>query len=156
MEIATEEIYTLLVPLHQARLIVPRVCVAEIIRYSPPQGRAGDMPDWFRGFVAWNDRRVPIVQVETLCGLPASDPGGRTRIAVFNGLSGHEESIVFGVLTEGFPQLLRVNRSVMELHDEHEWPDDGPVICQIRMINEYPLIPDLERIESLVREQIAA
>lgn len=156
METTAEEIYTLLVPLHQARLIVPRACVAEIIRYSPPQGRGADMPDWFLGYTPWNDRRVPTVQLETLCGLPASDPGGRTRIAIFNGLSGNDESVVFGVQTEGFPQLLRVNHSVMEPHDEQEWPDDGPIICQIRMINEYPLIPDLERIESLVREQIAA
>ena len=59
---------------------------------------------------------------------------------------------VFGLLTEGFPQLVRVNRDVMEVHDQQAWPDDGPVICQIKMINEYPLIPDLEKIESMVQE----
>jgi hypothetical protein len=42
----------------------------------------------------------------------------------------------------------------MELHEEQVWPDDGPIICQIRMINEYPLVPDLEVIETLVQEQV--
>ena len=155
MNHSIEELYSLLVPLHQARLIVPRSCVAEIVRYSLPQDRDTDALDWFRGFIDWNNKRVPLVSIEDLIGMPSTEAGGRTRIAIFNGLSGTLGGRVFGILTEGFPQLVRVNREVMELHDEHEWPDDGPIICQIRMINEYPLIPDLDRLESLVQEQVA-
>ena len=33
--------------------------------------------------------------------------------------------------------------------------EDGPVICQIRMINEYPLIPDLEQVENLLHGYLA-
>jgi chemosensory pili system protein ChpC len=149
-----EELYSLLVPLHQARLIVPRACVAEVIRYAPPEHRP-DAPSWFRGFVAWNDRQVPVIRVEDLCGLESAPPGGRTRLAIFNGMSGMLDASAFGVLTEGFPQLVRVNRDVMEIHDEHSWPEDGPIICQIRMINEYPLIPDLEKIEASIRDALA-
>ena len=32
------------------------------------------------------------------------------------------------------------------------WPDEEPVICKVRMINEYPLIPDLEQIEARVHQ----
>jgi chemosensory pili system protein ChpC len=156
MEHPVEELYSLLVPLHEARLIVPRSCVAEVVRFSLPQDRGAGAPDWFRGFISWNNQQVPIVSIEDLCSMPSTEPGGRTRVAIFNGLSETLGGRVFGLLTEGFPQLVRVNREVMELHDEHEWPDDGPIICQIRMINEYPLIPDLEVIESLVQEQIVA
>jgi len=150
-----EELYSLLVPLHDERLIVPRSCVAEIIRYSLPQERGAESPDWFRGFVSWNGRKVPVVSFEELCDMPTAEPGGRTRIAIFNGLSETLTGRAYGVLTEGFPQLVRVNREVMEPHDEHQWPEDGPIICQIRMINEYPLIPDLEVLESLVQKQVA-
>ncbi|MDP6675337.1 MAG: chemotaxis protein CheW [Gammaproteobacteria bacterium] len=149
-----EELYGLLVPLHQARLIVPRSCVAEIIRYSPLQSRGIEAPDWFRGFVGWNNLQVPVISIEDLCDMPSTEPAGRTRITIFNGLSKVLSGRVFGLLTEGFPQLLRINSKVMELHEEHVWPDDGPIICQIRMINEYPLVPDLEVIESLVQEQV--
>ncbi len=156
MDHPVEEIYSLFVPLHRARLIVPRSCVAEIVRYSALQEGAAGTSDWFRGYIGWNNLRVPVVSIEDLCKLPSTDPGGRTRIAIFNGLSEVLAGRVFGVLTEGFPQLVRVNRDVMELHDEREWPEDGPIICQIRMINEYPMIPNLEVLESLVQEQVVA
>lgn len=156
MDHPVEELYSLLVPLYQARLIVPRSCVAEIVRYSLPQDRGAGTSDWFRGFIGWNNLQVPIISIEELCDIPSTEPGGRTRIAIFNGLSEVLSGRVFGLLTEGFPQLVRVNREVMEPHEENVWPDDGPIICQIRMINEYPLIPDLETLESLVQEQVVA
>lgn len=154
MEYPEEELYSLLVPLHKARLIVPRSCVAEIVRYTSPLGSMDDTADWFRGFIGWNNLQVPVVSIEDLCNMQSIEPGGRTRVAIFNGLSESLGGRVFGVLTEGFPQLVRVNRDVMQPHDENVWPDDGPIICQIRMINEYPLIPDLEAIELLVQEQV--
>jgi chemosensory pili system protein ChpC len=150
-----EELYSLFVPLHQARLIVPRSCVGEIVRFSSLQDSADGSPDWFRGFIDWNNMRVPVISIEDLCGIGSTAPGGRTRIAIFNGLSDALNGRVFGMLTEGFPQLVRVNSEVMELHDEQDWPVDGPIVCQIRMINEYPLIPDLEAIEAMVQEQVA-
>ena len=149
-----EELYSLLIPLHQGRLIVPRSCVAEVIRYSEPEERPNG-PSWFRGYAPWNELQVPVIRVEELCGLEPVAPGGRTRLAIFNCVSDVLPAGFFGVLTEGFPQLVRVNRDVMELHDEHAWPDDGPIVCQIRMINEYPLIPDLERIEIIIQDCVA-
>ena len=58
------------------------------------------------------------------------------------------------MLTEGFPQLVRVNREVVQPAARQAWPENGPVICQIRMINEYPLIPDLEAIEDLIEDAL--
>ena len=69
---------------------------------------------------------------------------------IFNAVSGKLDTGYYGVLTEGFPQLVRVNREVMKLDDRQIWPTDGPVVCQIRMINEYPLIPDLQQVEELL------
>ena len=155
MEQSTDELYSLFIPLHESRLIVPRSCVAEVIRYSEPHNRPASGPDWFQGHIDWNGRQVPLISLELLCGLPAVSPGGRTRIAIFNGISEALPGRIFAMLTEGFPQLVRVNRGVMELHDETDWPDDSPIICQIRMINEYPLIPDLETIEERVQDQVA-
>lgn len=58
------------------------------------------------------------------------------------------------MLTEGFPQLVRVNRQVLQPVARRAWPENGPVMCQIRMINEYPLIPDLELIEGLIESAL--
>ena len=41
MEQDTDELYSMLVPLHQHRLIVPRACVAEVVRH--PLSEPGDV-----------------------------------------------------------------------------------------------------------------
>ncbi len=151
MTAASDELYSLLVPLNQERLILPRVCVAEVVRFGALQAEE-TAPPWFRGHITWNGRQVPVISFEELAGLTPAEPGGRTRVAVLNAISGRLSSGYFGVLTEGFPQLVRVNREVVQPAARHAWPENGPVICQIRMINEYPLIPDLEVIEDLIED----
>ena len=153
MNAANDELYSLLVPLNQERLIVPRVCVAEVVRYAPLQADEA-VPHWFRGYIAWNGRRVPVISFEDLAGLTSVEPGGRTRVAILSAISGRLSAGFFGVLTEGFPQLVRVNREVVQPAARQAWPENGPVICQIRMINEYPLIPDLEAIEDLIEDAV--
>jgi chemosensory pili system protein ChpC len=155
MERDTDELYSMLVPLHQHRLIVPRACVAEVVRHALADP-APDEPSWLRGRIPWLDREIPVIAFEELAGLPFAEPGGRTRVTIFHALAGVLGCAAFGVLSEGFPQLVRVNRQVMEPDARHAWPEDGPVICQIRMINEYPLIPDLERLELLIAGHMTA
>jgi len=38
---AAEELYSLLVPLADDRLIIPRACVAEVVRFSKPNQEPG-------------------------------------------------------------------------------------------------------------------
>ena len=153
MTSASDELYSLLIPLNQERLIVPRACVAEVVRFAPLQADEA-VPRWFRGHVAWNGRRVPVISFEELAGLTPVEPGGRTRVAILSAIGGRLSAGFFGVLTEGFPQLVRVNREVVQPAARQAWPENGPVICQIRMINEYPLIPDLEAIEDLIEDAL--
>ena len=149
MTSADDELYSLLIPLNQERLILPRACVAEVVRYAPLQMDKA-APAWFRGHIAWNGRKVPVISFEELAGLTPAEPGGRTRVAILNAISGRLSTGYFGILTEGFPQLVRVNRAVVQPAARQAWPENGPVICQMRLINEYPLIPDLEVIEDLI------
>jgi chemosensory pili system protein ChpC len=75
---------------------------------------------------------------------------GRTRIVVFNAMSEDFGMSYYGIITQGFPQLVRVNSDVLFPESERPWSEGQPVICRTRMINEYPLIPDLERLESML------
>ena len=148
-----KELYSLLVPLNEHRLIVPRACVAEVVRYSQPERRP-DSPSWFRGLVRWNDKRIPVVWFEELCGLKATEPGGRTRVVVFHALSTALATGYLGIIAEGFPQMVRINRDVIALDEDHDVPNDSPVICQVRMINERALVPDLEKLEATLQQQL--
>ena len=152
----TEELYILLIPLAEDRLIVPRACVAEVVRFSSPEKEAG-AHDWMLGSVTWNGRPLPVISFEGALGKDVPAITGRTRIVVFYASTGQLKTGYFGVLTQGFPQLVRVNKDVLQLHTTEGWPQDAPVLCRVKMINEFPLIPNLEKLEAmLARESLQA
>jgi chemosensory pili system protein ChpC len=148
---AVEELYSLLIPLAEDRLIVPRACVAEVVRFIEPEDSPGSA-DWYLGTVNWNGRQLPVVAFEGMIGGDIPMMTARTRIVVFYASSGNLRGGFFGILTQGFPQLVRVNREVLKLDKSVELPENSPVFCRVKMINEYPLIPDLEGIEERLSE----
>jgi chemosensory pili system protein ChpC len=146
-----EELYSLLIPLAGERLIVPRACVAEVISYQAP-AEMTNAPPWYAGLVSWSGRSVPIVSFEGAFGQALPTVSSRTRIVIFNA-SGKLQSGYFGMLTQGFPQLVRVNADVVRPDPSRSFPERSPVICQVRMVNETPLIPDLQRLEEMIAEE---
>ena len=126
---------------------MPRVCVAEVVGFTEPRAAAPGAPDWFLGVVNWNGRELPLVSFEATIGKAVPESRHRTRIVVFHAMGGDG---YFGILTQGFPQLVRVNPDVLSPDPDRSWNDQQPVICRIRMINEYPLIPDLEQLTAMV------
>lgn len=149
MNAAAEELYSLLVPLADDRLIIPRACVAEVVRYSEPDQDPGSQ-NWMLGNISWSGRELPVVSFEGAIGKDIPAVTGRTRIVIFYASTGQIKSGFFGVLTQGFPQLVRVNREVLKLDSKDGWPESAPVLCRVKMINEYPLVPDLEALESML------
>jgi len=147
-----EELYSLLVPLAGERLIVPRACVAEVISYQPPAGMA-NAPPWYAGVVSWNGKSVPVVSFEGAFGQALPTVTSRTRIVIFHAAGGKLQAGYFGMLTQGFPQLVRVNADVVQPDASRSFAERSPVICQVRMVNETPLIPDLQRLEEMIAEE---
>ena len=152
MSAESDELYSLLVPLAEDRLIVPRACVAEVVRFTQPEHEAG-AHKWMLGTVNWNGRQLPVVSFEGTLEKEVPAVTGRTRIVVFYASTGQLKTSYFGVLTQGFPQLVRVNREVLDLHTTEGWPIDAPVLCRVKMINEFPLIPDLEKLEAMLAQE---
>lgn len=151
---SSEELYSLLIPLGGDRLIVPRACVAEVVRFTRPEEREGST-DWLLGTISWNGRDLPVVSFEGVIGKDTPETSGRTRIVVFYAMSGKLPGSCFGLLTQGFPQLVRVNREVLRLDSEDGGLDpSAPVLCRVKMINEYPLVPHLEQLELRIADEI--
>jgi chemosensory pili system protein ChpC len=146
------EVYSLLIPLADSRLLVPRACVAEVIGYQIPAPMEG-APPWYLGVVNWNARTVPLASFEGASGLMIPPASGRSRIVVFHALAGKAESGFIGIVSQGFPQLVRVSNDVVRPDNSRSFPDRMPVLCQVRMLNETPLIPDLERLESMIADE---
>jgi len=147
-----QEIYSLLVPLAEGRLIVPRACVAEVVGFQVPSEMTG-APPWYIGTVPWNGKAVPLVSFEGACGQNMPVASGRTRVVVFHCLGTRLDGGNFAILSQGFPQLVRVSSDVVRPDNSRVFAERAPVICQVRMVNETPLVPDLERLEEMIAEE---
>ena len=144
MSAESEELYSLLVPLSEDRLIVPRACVAEVVRYAHAEKQEG-ANSWMQGTINWNGRPLPVVSFEGALGKEVPVATGRTRVVVFYSITGE---------LKGFPQLVRVNRDVLKLEAKDGWPETAPVLCRVKMINEFPMIPNLELLEKMLANEM--
>ena len=65
MSAEPKELYSLLIPLKSERLLVPRMCVAEVIAFADAaRSRDDAAPDWYLGAIEWNNRRLPVVSFD--------------------------------------------------------------------------------------------
>ena len=155
MAVIAEELYSLLVPLGEERLIVPRNCIAEVIRFTASPDDGLDAP-WLYGMTQWGDKKIPVISFETLCGEKAPERSGRTRVVVFHPLGTTPGYPNYGFLSEGFPQMVKLNREVVVLDETYRVPPDAPLVCQIIMIKDHALIPDLEIVEQKIVAELGA
>jgi len=51
--------------------------------------------------------------------------------------------------------MVKVNREVLVLDDNYRVPEGVPIICQIGLLRERALIPDLEAVEHRIVTELA-
>jgi chemosensory pili system protein ChpC len=152
MPTTPDELFCLLIALDGDRLLLPRSGVAEVMAWTEPAAMAG-APAWYLGTVSWNGQTVPVLSFEVASGRAAAAPSGRTRIVLVHALGERIPSRIFGIVTQGFPQTVRVTREVLKADPTRHFAEAGPALCQVRIINEVPLIPDLEWLESMIADE---
>ncbi len=110
-------------------------------------------PPWYLGTFAWGSRNIPLISFEGTCGQTIPPLTGRTRVVVLFALGSQIEGGYYGMVSQGFPQLVRVSADILRPDPTRTFPERTPIISQVRMINEAPWIPDLERIEEMISEE---
>jgi chemosensory pili system protein ChpC len=155
MQDRPSEIYGLMVPLDKERLLVPRGCVAEVVGYQTPQEMTG-APPWHLGVINWNGRKVPLVSFEGCAGGDVAPPTQRSRVVVINAVSDEVKAGYVAILSQGFPQLVRISPEFVKLDATRSFADDSPIICQIQLLDETPVVPDLDRLEEMVAKETEA
>lgn len=150
-----DELFCVLLALEGERLLLPRQCLVEAVVWAQPAPMPG-APAWYSGTVEWNGQTVPVVAFEPALGREAPPATGRTRIALLRTLGSRLPSRLLGVVVQGFPQTVRVTRDSLKPDEAAGIPDHWPVLCRVRMVNEAPLIPDLDALEVLVDNETVA
>jgi chemosensory pili system protein ChpC len=146
------EVYSLMIPLQEGRLLVPRSCVAEVIGHQTPQLVSGT-PPWYLGTINWSNNTLPLVSFEAACGQTLPQDSARTRIVVMNTVDDRLEGANYALVAQGFPQLLRVSADVIRADPGYARIERHPVLCRVRMLKDSPLIPDLEMLETMIADE---
>jgi chemosensory pili system protein ChpC len=146
---------SLLIPLQDQRLLVPRSCVAEVIGHQQPRPVAG-APPWYLGVVEWGKASVPIISFECLCGRALPPLTTRSRVVVMHKLGARLDGSGYALLAQGFPQLLNISGEMLQADVAYARVERQPILCRVRLMKELPLIPDLEQLETMIADETRA
>jgi chemosensory pili system protein ChpC len=141
------EIYCLRVQLANEQLIIPRSCVAEVIAWQTP-AEFFPAPGWCLGSILWEGRQVPLVSFEALRGQPVPPHSGRARLVLLHTVSPQLQAGAVAILAQGFPQLVRASADLLRTDPTRSFDDNDLVICQVRLLDDSSLVPDLARLEA--------
>lgn len=142
-----EQLYAVLVALQGDTLLLPNLAIAEVIAMDGLRKPAADAPAWFCGTVSWQGLDLPVASFEMLNQGVAESAHRRTKVAVLNAISARLPGAHYGVLTEGYPHLVTLNRTA--LRSEQMRVGDKPelILSRVRVASTRAAIPNLEKIE---------
>ncbi len=142
-----DAIHCLLIPLHKETMLLPNAAVAEVIAYSDPES-IPDAPDWLHGWLAWRERKVPLISFEIASGRKVPSDIQGQRIAVLNTLNSNPRVPYIAVLIQDIPKLHLVQPdTVTERNDVN--PRQS-IAAQLLANGEPVIVPDLDDLEQRV------
>lgn len=153
MASSNDEIRGVLVQVGEERVLLPNATVAEVLARVPVESVA-DAPAWLPGQIRWHGWEVPLVSLARLMGQGQESVVASSKIVVLKSLTGGKAMPYFALLTQSFPRLISVPRDGL-LADATE--EDLPLGVQMRVLlgDEAALLPDLQRIETMIGEALA-
>ncbi len=150
----SREIRGVLIPVTSGRVLLPNATVAEVITYSAPE-RLTSSPEWVLGRVAWRGWRLPLFSFSMLAGLSNVEGYTNVKVAVLKALGGNAKMPFLAMLTQGFPRLTTITPEILiPTSDDSVVPPGVRSTLMVR--DDAAVIPDLERIEEMVAEALAA
>jgi len=153
MEIS-REIRGVMIPVTNGRVLLPNATVAEVITYSNPE-RIPNAPEWLLGRQSWRGWRLPLFSFSILTGLAHEEGYLGARVAVLKALGGHAKMPFIALLTQGFPRLTTITPDLLIPTGDENHPPVG-VRNQVLVRDDHALIPDLNTIEGLMAQALAA
>jgi chemosensory pili system protein ChpC len=153
-ESAKDKVRSLWVPLREMNLLLPNMAVAEISSYRVPRAVPG-MPEWLLGMVKWREREIPVISLESICGLAASSNPVFSRLMIVNSVRPDSRVEFFGIVTAGLPGLIQFGDDTA---DHVEVYGGEGLHSVVHVGNEFAGIPDLDCLQSMLEqclEQVA-
>ncbi len=148
------EIRGVMIPITDGRVLLPNATVAEVITYTRAEP-VPNAPAWLLGRVAWRGWRLPLISLPVLTGAVAEESQTNARVAVLKALGGHADMPFLALLAQGFPRLTTITQDLL-LATSDEQPHAAGVRAEVLVRDDPAVIPDLDIIESMIVEALAA
>lgn len=146
-----QEVYSLFIPIEGELLLLPDVAVVESSGIDLVRVRA-DGPAWLLGVLPWQEREIPVVSFEGLCGLPVPARTRRTRVAIVNSPGRFLDTGLFALVIQGHPQLIALTEAAVQPAALRDTDAAQFLLARVNVGNRQAVIPDLEAIETLVAD----
>lgn len=146
------ELYCILLPVDNGKLLLPRSIVEEVRGLAEPEPLAGS-PPWLLGTVRWRAANIPLVAIEPLLGGGVPHSSRRSRMIVLRTPQDTLDPPAMAVLAQGFPYILRVTPDLLQGAAD---PDNDALLARINLGLENPIVPDLPALAEQAADLIAA
>lgn len=145
------ELSCILIPLRDRQLLLPSVCVAEIMPWRRIKTQQG-LPNWCLGLLGWRGEAVPVARFEAL-NEPSEEAPTQGRCLVVMNRTGAGPASFYALAAEGLPRLVQLADD--DLRDDNQRPGAAEARV-VRLGTEIASIPDLAYVEQQVAELLAA
>ncbi len=149
---AEDKVRSLWVPLREMNLLLPNLAVAEISGYRVPEAIPG-MPEWLLGMVKWNEREIPVISLESICGLTVPSNPVFSRLMIIHSVRPGSRVEFFGIVTAGLPGLIQFGHDTA---DHVEVYDGQGLHSVVHVGNELAGIPDLDCLQAMLEQHLEA
>jgi len=155
MSTTSQDIRGVLIQIDGAKLLLPNATISEVLSYADPEP-VENAPDWLLGRIRWRGWELPLVAFARIAGISQERGGLGSKVVILKALGGDAKLPHFAMLTQGFPRLVTVSRSSLAVDDAEgqELPDS--VQARVTLNEDVALIPDIGKIESAIKEALAA
>lgn len=117
-----EDINCVLLPIGPLGLLVPSVCVAEVLPWRRLR-ELGNSPEWLVGLLGWRGDSIPVVRFELLNGATesASNPSAAATecVVVMNRCRSAHGQPFYAIATDGLPRMVQVGEEDMHPEQTH-------------------------------------
>lgn len=141
------ELSCVMIPTHQAQLLLPNVCVAEIMPWRRIK-TLSDAPAWCMGLVGWRGQTVPVVHFANFADPSNKAPVAARCLVVMNRARTSRGPAFYALAAVGLPRMVQL---VADDLQNAEVELNVADVMQVHVGTEQATIPNLAFIE----EQLA-
>lgn len=144
------ELSCVVIPLQDAQLLLPNVCVAEILPWRRIKALA-DTPPWCLGLLGWRGEMVPVVRFETLNGLAGPARKSGRCMVVMNRARNARGLPFYALAAEGLPRMVQLTADDLANEGGTLGPAESVLV---KLGTETAVIPNLDVVEKAVAKLV--